>query len=180
MRCGVSAWVSMTMAEAWTAAGLAAVLWVTGFGVFWEYAMRASGVAAKKTSAERRLFMMLAGRIVTRIVAIRGTHMLGAVWQARLFALLLPEVPVGDGGDGGDHFRAFFPRAHQVIAVHRRDHFERNFLGANAGAFADVGAAAKAFGVHLADHADGAVILLRLALGQDAEVRDFRSGEERG
>src|SRR4051812_32120016 len=65
-----------------------------------------------------------------------------------------------------------------VVAVHAGDEVLADFLRADGGAFAHVGAAAEAFGVHLTDHAERAAAPFRLALWEKAEVGDLGGGEK--
>src|SRR5258708_1899056 len=70
------------------------------------------------------------------------------------------------------------PARGDVIVVHAGDHADLDLLGTYGFAFADVGAASEAFDVVLHHHAEGTAIALRLALRQNAEMRDLRGGEQ--
>ena len=56
------------------------------------------------------------------------------------------------------------PACANEVVVHSRDYFEVNAFGADGFAFADVGAVAEGFFVHLRDHAEGASVAFGLAL----------------
>src|SRR5687768_542614 len=60
-----------------------------------------------------------------------------------------------------------------VIAIHARDEFEADFLGAHGFAGARDGAIAKTFRVHLADHVEGAALAFGLALRKQTKVGNF-------
>ena len=66
------------------------------------------------------------------------------------------------------------------VAVELGDHVEGDLLGARGGALADVGAAAEALVVVLADHVDDPAPALGLALGHLAEVGDLGAEEQGG
>jgi hypothetical protein len=74
---------------------------------------------------------------------------------------------VFDGGDG-------------VVAVELGDPADADLLRAGGFALVLVGAVAEAFFVHLADHAERAAILLRLALRQNIELAGLGGDEEHG
>ena len=80
------------------------------------------------------------------------------------------------GAAGG---RTLQERGARVLAIHERDRFEGNTLGAHRLAFADVGARAKQLVVHLVHHTLGSFEALGLALRQMTEMGDFGTGEQR-
>ena len=72
---------------------------------------------------------------------------------------------------------AALPTPANVVAVHGRNDLKLNLLRTRTRALANVGAAAKALRVHLCHHAQRAMIPLRFALRQYAEVRNLRAGK---
>ena len=73
-------------------------------------------------------------------------------------------------GGAGDH----------VIAVELGDIVHGDTLGASGLALVLIGAVTEAEGIHLADHGQDALILLRLTLGQQVKVSGLGGGEEHG
>src|SRR5690606_2964042 len=67
-----------------------------------------------------------------------------------------------------------------VLPAHAGDVDDGNALGAGGLAFAVVGAAAKAFDVHLVHHAEDATFPFGMALGQEGELRNLGPGKESG
>ena len=65
-------------------------------------------------------------------------------------------------------------------AIHLADEFYRNLLGANCLTFSMIGTVAEGFGLHGNDHAQGARVALRLALGKRVEMCQFGRREEAG
>src|SRR5580692_911678 len=65
------------------------------------------------------------------------------------------------------------------IAIHPRNHFERNLFRTRRLAFANVAAAPEALCVKLANHLQRSLIPFRLALRQQPQMRDLRAGEQR-
>lgn len=68
------------------------------------------------------------------------------------------------GGDWSGKLVTPFETRADVVPIHVGDDVQRNFLGANAGAFSDAGAVSEGFGIHLRDHAEGAALALGFAL----------------
>ena len=66
----------------------------------------------------------------------------------------------------------------EVVAVELGDVVCTDFFRADCFTLEVVGAVSEAFGVHLIDHGDGALVFLDLALGKVVEVGGFRGDEE--
>src|SRR6202522_2599696 len=122
MRCVVSAWVSMTMADLCTASG--SVCLVTA-GVF-EVLCAASGRVAANRIKAREIFMVGAGPSVCHFLTENLFLCIGR-------ADLRSRAPLGKGADGGPKFIAPSDAGAQIIAVHHRNHFQLNFFFNDAG-----------------------------------------------
>src|SRR5438477_6770722 len=70
------------------------------------------------------------------------------------------------------------PARPQVVPVHSRNHFELDLLRTYRFAFADICTGAEEFLLHLRHHIQSALMPLRLALGQETEMADFRAREK--
>src|ERR1700744_64908 len=92
---------------------------------------------------------------------------------------LRSRAPLRHGSDGRYDVVALLPASPDIVAVHRRNHFQRNFLWACGGALADIRAATEALRVHLRDHVDGAMVTFDRSLWKDAEMRNLCAGKER-
>ncbi len=67
-----------------------------------------------------------------------------------------------------------------VFAVEALDPFGGDLFGASGGTFEGIGARTEAFGVHLSDHIEGAVVAFGVPLGHEGEVSDFCGDKEHG
>ena len=74
-----------------------------------------------------------------------------------------------------------FPRTgSEVVAIEFRDVLDADFLRADCFALVLIGAVSESFGIHLAHHGEGALVLLDQSLGKVIEVRCFGGNEEHG
>ena len=64
-------------------------------------------------------------------------------------------------------------RGTQQVAIEAADEVQADFFGAGCRTFPNVGAATKAFGIHLGDHFEHPLLALWLTLGQQPQVPYF-------
>ena len=79
-----------------------------------------------------------------------------------------------------DTHEGFLRSGKGVVAIQFGDPAYADFFWAGGLALILVGAVAEAFFVHLADHAKGAAVFFRLALGQGIELASFGRNKEHG
>ena|SRR5690606_79298 len=68
----------------------------------------------------------------------------------------------------------------EVLPVHAGNDAQANALGAFSFAGTGIGAASKAFGLHLGYHPFDACLSLRLSLGKKRKLRDFGTDKKSG
>jgi len=79
-----------------------------------------------------------------------------------------------------DPHEGFLRRGEGVVAIQFGDPANADFFRAGSFTLILVGAVAEAFFVHLADHAEGASVFFRLALGQGVKLAGFGRNKEHG
>ena len=93
---------------------------------------------------------------------------------------LCPPLESCCGTESGEHADGLGGAGDHVVAVELGDVVHGDTFRASGFALILVGAVAEAEGVHLTHHGEHALVLLRVALRQQIEVRSLGGGEEHG